>query len=593
MFSQELNVKETMTMCGLVWKAGVDCHQQVPQALKRLEYRGYDSFGFASLMDVGIELYHSLDDLREFDEALPESDMVLGHTRWATHGGVNLENCHPHLDSKRRFALAHNGIVENFTELDSDRFSSDSALLTDLISRELDDSASPQQAFASVIKRLTGRNSLVVMFDDGEVLGYRSGSPLVLAQLSNGIGVASDPHAFGSDVSACCPLLDNMCFSYKFGQLAVYDSGEELGSLGHDPSWVSFNMDSEEPNSLPVSGSPGCDMKREILDQWRTLSMSIPSDEQCSQLRGLLNDKALILVTGAGGAALVAEQIAFLLQTRSGRRALFLSAGEIQRYSAFADDAVLLAISQSGETADTLMALEMAKSWGMAVVSLVNGPFTSMGRASDLSLDLRVGPERCVLSTKSATAQIAFGYWLSTLLSFDDEQKLPLTCKSELQQLGSVLCGKLDDAVFAEFDAVADYLMDHHSLFLLGRGEDFATATLGALNLKEASYIHAEAFSAGELKHGVIALVEQGTPVIVFGVDRDPYMSGVVAELKCRGATVISVGSAAGDLTLPEFGDGHPVTAPITCQILAYVFALKRGLDPDRPRNLAKSVTVL
>lgn len=571
-------------MCGLVWVSHETAAEIAPAALRRLQYRGYDSFGFAWPDAQGMTGSRSLEDLRDFQQVLPKSSMVLAHTRWATHGTVSLENCHPHRDAAGRFALAHNGIASNHAEFAQQSELpvdvSDTAVLSQYFAALLDQGCTPEAAFDHVVTRLQGRNALVVMMASGEVFAYRSGSPLVLVQLQGGFGLASDVLALGCETIACCPLADHARVVFRDNQILV---NEEV------PSWQALQIEQFVPDvAVDFAHRAGHFMRQEILEQWRTVTLPVPDSDMTTRLKVLLRGKKRLLITGAGGAGIVAQQIAHLVSVRGKVSALGISACEFAYQKAHSDQACLLAISQSGETADTLVAIEEAKSWGMPVISLVNMPFSTMSQVADLSFELGAGPEQCVLSTKSATAQIAFGYWLAGLLAGAAD-----AANAELRELGVTLSQVLEPGLFDQFQPAVDYLSDRDTLFLLGRGVHFANAQLGALNLKEASYIHAEAFSAGELKHGVLALVESGTPVILFGLDVDPYMQGVAAELRSRGAVILAVGSTAGDIYLPDPGGGHLVGEPITCQILAFLLARRRGLDPDRPRNLAKSVTVL
>lgn len=401
-------------------------------------------------------------------------------------------------------------------------------------------------------------------------------------RLEHGLGIASDVLAFPGEVTDCYPLADGECAHCYGKSLSVFDLNEPNVACS-EPSWQSYLDEASQLEAFgQVSGvvAPGTHMRSEIFDQWRTLTLPIPDQQTGEKVLELLGERQLILVTGAGGAGLVARQIAFFLRTQTNYRALAVSASELAAYEGFAEYAILFALSQSGETADTLCAIEAAQGWGMPNLSLVNVPYSTMTRHADLFIQLGAGPEHCVLSTKSATAQIAFGYWLSGLLCGD-------SCKptDTLQGLGSALTNELTEDVFEQFSDVVEYLFERSSVFLLGKGLYHASAELAALNLKEATYIHAEAFCAGDLKHGVIALIESGTPVILFGLGEDPYMDGVAAELKSRGAKIIAIGSEQGNLSLPVFAGGHPVTVQITCQILAYLLALRRAVDPDRPGN--------
>jgi glucosamine--fructose-6-phosphate aminotransferase (isomerizing) len=287
-------------------------------------------------------------------------------------------------------------------------------------------------------------------------------------------------------------------------------------------------------------------------------------------------------------------QIAWLLREVAGFRALAIPAYEIESMRPmFREGDFVLAVSQSGETADTIHAVEVASSWGLRIASLVNMPMSTIARLSEFSMANHCGPEICVLSTKSATAQVAFGYLLASSLS-----RLP-DLKKNMNHLSSTLSRTLSAETSRKIKSLALSLKGEQHLFILGRGHFYGTAQVAALNIKEASYVHAEAFAAGELKHGVIALIDQGVPVILFSDRLDPYMVNVAAEVKSRGARVIGIGYEDNELfdhfiALPVLPDPHLaiVNAMIPCQLLAYHLAVQAGLNPDKPRNLAKSVTV-
>jgi glucosamine--fructose-6-phosphate aminotransferase (isomerizing) len=338
-------------------------------------------------------------------------------------------------------------------------------------------------------------------------------------------------------------------------------------------------------------------MFKEILEQWRTIPVQCALDEpEFEVFTDCIRQSGLVLVTGAGGAFYAAKQVAWLLRTIAGIKAMDVAAYEIQSLrSLVTKNDLLLVVSQSGETADSLQAIQTARDWGMKIACLVNMRMSTMTRISDFVFYNRAGAEECVLSTKSATAQITFGYLLANNLI----NRMP-DARRHIDGLSRLLSGELVPSQLGQFQEVAKYLTNFEHLFVLGRGEHFANALIGALNIKEASYLHAEAFSAGELKHGVIALREPGTPVILFMPKDDEYMLGVANEVKARGAYVIAITNEAPgsgidtvvDVRLPLAGGGSPLSAIIACQLLAYYIAVGKDLNPDRPRNLAKSVTV-
>jgi glucosamine--fructose-6-phosphate aminotransferase (isomerizing) len=301
-----------------------------------------------------------------------------------------------------------------------------------------------------------------------------------------------------------------------------------------------------------------------------------------------------VVVTGAGGASFAAKQIAFLLRQKAKVDAWDVPAYDLETLAPCVSPGdILLTISQSGETADTIEAVRLAEQWGMRIATIVNMPMSSMTRMAEHVFYNRSGPEICVLSTKSASAQVTFGLLLAASVSRELEN-----AHAEVDRLSRRLSHYLDASNLKAFAGAARGLARSEHVYLLGRSAFRAVAEMGALNIKEASYIHAEAFSAGELKHGVIALIEEGTPVILFAEPGDTYMINVAAEVKSRGARLIAVSVENNELFddwLPMPGDtpdARAIAGIIPCQLLAYFLAIERGLNPDKPRNLAKSVTV-
>jgi glucosamine--fructose-6-phosphate aminotransferase (isomerizing) len=581
-------------MCGIVACVGENVGNLAVTGLQRMQYRGYDSYGFAWVNgeDGQILTRRSIDPLDDLEDHLPICSSVLGHTRWATHGGVSVENCHPHTATSGEFSLVHNGIVENYQDLKqktgADTYASetDTEVIVKLLEIALEQTNSRCQALWKVLDQLGGRNTIVVLFADGELLGVRQGSPLVLGKSDKGYFLGSDVLSFSCHSTLCYSVGDREMVHIQGQDLSVYDKHGGLLEIG-------WQLVESGESIISKDGHPHF-MLKEIMEQWQTvtqgMAMDVTRQEFVENLRGCEN----ILLTGAGGAYFACVQIAWLLREIAGIRALAIPAYEIESMSPmFKEGDFVLAVSQSGETADTIQAVEVASSWGLRIASLVNMPMSTLARLSEFSMANHCGPEICVLSTKSATAQVAFGYLLATSLS-----RLP-DLKKNMNHLSSTLSRYLSGETSRKIKSLALSLRSEQHLFILGRGHFYGTALVAALNIKEASYVHAEAFAAGELKHGVIALIEEGVPVILFSDSLDPYMLNVAAQVKSRGARVICIGYEDNELfdhfiPLPVLPDPllATVSAMIPCQLLAYHLAVQAGLNPDKPRNLAKSVTV-
>ncbi|MCW9017709.1 MAG: glutamine--fructose-6-phosphate transaminase (isomerizing) [Kangiellaceae bacterium] len=590
-------------MCGVYGYLGQNSSLgEVVEGLKKMEYRGYDSWGMAFPLEDKIETFKSLDSLQstnseQFDLSV---EFALGHTRWATHGAVNLTNCHPHSSLCGRFALVHNGVVENFQQLKSELieqgigFSSDtdSEVILRLLEKQLTQQASRsyRKALSSVFKQLKGHNTLVVIAVDKQLLlGIRNGSPLVAGRTGKDVFLASDCNAFASQTRDCLLLEEKQMIICEAQQVCLYDL--ELDSYV-DCNWQVLDNEIEMPDKQDFPHF----MLKEISEQWRTVTQATQVDtELMEELVASIRKPNHVYITGAGAAYFIGEQIGWMLRNLAKVKVTCVPAYESQDYLPHMQQGdVLLAISQSGETADTLRFIQSAKQQGILIASVVNMQGAMMSRLSDFAFYSYAGPEICVLSTKSGTSQLVFGY----LLAAQFENRLT-QAKAEIERLPSILSRYLDQDSQQDFIEIADSIKGEH-LYLLGRGEYLAAAKIGALNIKEASYVHAEAFSAGELKHGVIALIEKGTPVICFADDKNQdYMTAIASEVKARGAYVIGIGESnnvAFDkwINLPSLESNLSIVSNIIpCQLLAYFLAVSKEIDPDRPRNLAKSVTVI
>jgi glucosamine--fructose-6-phosphate aminotransferase (isomerizing) len=629
-------------MCGIIGcvsrtlgKNSDQVGAKVIAGLKRIQYRGYDSFGFAYVGcgnhgEIQLQSYKSTESIDSCD-ATPDAHVMLGHTRWATHGRVNLTNCHPHLATRNKFALVHNGIVENFQVLKSlledSTFMSetDTEVIVRMLEHSLTASESGSQpsgpkasareftttrikAVKKTVAQLEGRNTIAVIFEDGELIAYRQGSPLVIGINKSEYFLASDALCFAPWTNQCFMVEDGCCVS--IAREAVYIENR----IGNEviPKWQSSRLEAEE---LDMDGYSHY-MLKEVMQQWRTIgcqTLNEPGKDlssEASEASGAIaavRAAETILVTGAGGAYYTAMQIAWALKEVAGVRAIAVQAYEIESAKCLVKQGdLLIGVSQSGETADTLHAVRMAKAWGLKIVSTINMPMSTLAQESDFTFSNRLGAEVCVLSTKSATAQIVFGYLLAHELAGQG-----LAARKGLDAVASALAEYLTNSARVSIREVAVQLAQKQHAFLLGREENLGTALIGALNIKEATYLHAEAFAAGELKHGVLALVEEQTPVIIFAPENDDYMVNVAAEVKARGAYVIGI-SNKDNLLFDKFirlpappallrqGQHESscskalstVVNIIPCQLLAYELAVLKGINPDRPRNLAKSVTV-
>jgi glucosamine--fructose-6-phosphate aminotransferase (isomerizing) len=580
-------------MCGIIAASAMtEIQDEVVAALARVQYRGYDSFGFAWVSEQGgLATARSTDADAVHETRLPLSRTVLGHTRWATHGEVNLANCHPHMSTDGDFALVHNGIVTNFDALRGadETFESDSRLIVALLQTELHAGMDRLKALRRVTTLLQGRNTMVVLFADGEILAFRLGSPLVVSKSeTNDLYLASDQLAFSATCPEYCRIADGEFVQIRARELELYTNDLVARRQGWLPITERYQASDKEGYKHF--------MMKEVMEQWQTVPSVLNTlhTADFDAAVSLIQNARRIMVVGAGGAYFTGRQIAWLLRGEAGLDVMDVPAYEYDSFSTLLGQGdVLLCVSQSGETADTLQAIERAKDSSAAVVSILNVPGSSMAELSDVSLQQCSGAEVCVLSTKSATAQITVGYALALASGNRHGQ-----ARQHIQAVSHALATELTPAYLADCNRLALRLANHTSLYVLGRADFHAVAQVAALNIKEASYVHAEAFSAGELKHGVLALITRDVPVLVYVGKGDVFMRQVIAEVQARGAWVIGlladdVCQSICDESLRLPAAGSALASLVPGQLLAYFMALALARNPDRPRNLAKSITVL
>ena len=614
-------------MCGIVGYVGPKSTQEVLLGgLRRLEYRGYDSAGI-SVISEGLlatrKKAGKLDNLVADIKAHPLADsrIGIGHTRWATHGAPTDQNAHPHLGGPAsKLALIHNGIIENFAELKQElldggtSFASetDSEVAAHLIAREYEASKDLVQAFGKVVNRLHGAFTILVIHEDFPdlILAARKNAPLV-------IGLGEGESFLGSDVAA---FVEHTKRAISVGQdeiVILRPGGVEIqGFDGHKVDSKEFTID-WDASQASKGGWPSF-MAKEIADQPQavadTLMGRINSEGMVTlpEIDGL-DAKDLVaidrIIVVACGTASYAGEIAKYAIEKWAKIPVSVELAHEFRYRdpILTPNTLIVAISQSGETMDTLMATRYAKEQGAKVMAICNTQGATLARESDAVLYTHAGPEVAVASTKALTAQMAAVYLLALYLA-TGRKSLQV---SELTQLGKQLLklpAKVTEVLASldEVTSLATKMANAKTVLFLGRNVGFPVAMEGALKLKELAYIHAEGFAAGELKHGPIALIEEGQPVIVIlPSPSDPLHPKVISniqEIKARGATVIAI-AEQGDQEASKYAENvwfvpetnwlmAPVLTVIPLQAFAMGLANAKGLDVDQPRNLAKSVTV-
>jgi glutamine---fructose-6-phosphate transaminase (isomerizing) len=607
-------------MCGIIGIAGTrEVAPLILDALKRLEYRGYDSAGVATLNHGQIERRRSPGKLAELTRLLSEQPLHgltgIGHTRWATHGAATERNAHPH--ASERVALVHNGIIENFRELRAEleaaghRFESetDTEVAVHLVTHYLGQGMTPEQAASATIKRLTGAFALVMIFKGEEslLIGARRGSPLA-------VGYGQNEAYLGSDAFSLAPFTNRVCY-LDDGDIAVV-RGRDVAIYGETGKPVARPINIVPPSAGIVDkGNHRHFMAKEIYEQpevvGHTISRYLDAAGPAVRLSAedvTLFEKTPRLTVSACGTAFYAGMIGKYWFEKVARLPVEADVASELRYRApvYPAGGLCLSVSQSGETADTLAALRDAKAAGQRACSIVNVRESSIARESDCVWPTYAGPEIGVASTKAFTCQLAVLASLAIAAGRArgtvDEGEARRLCRALLETPRHMV-EALGQA--GKIEALGHDIAKARDVLYLGRGVHYPLALEGALKLKEISYIHAEGYAAGEMKHGPIALIDENVPVIVIAPFDALFekTASNMHEVMARGGRVVLISdkrgiAAAGDRTWAniEVPEVDPFIAPmvyaIPIQLLAYHTAVAKGTDVDQPRNLAKSVTV-
>jgi len=588
-------------MCGIVgYVGGRRVAPLLVDSLKKLEYRGYDSCGIATLDGGKIWIKKDRGKIDDVDRKISLNDLPgmigFGHTRWATHGKVSKSNSHPQTDCTGRIAVIHNGIVENFSELRRQlkrkghkiRSDTDTEIIAHLIENSISSGLGFEEAVRKAMNCIKGRSAIIVA-ERGfpGLVAARTGSPLIL-------GVGENEHFIASDVPAFLDYTRKVMY-LDDGEMVVLkdkprfmnlESGEKLEKRVITIDWDAKQAEKGEHEHYMI---------KEIMEQKETIMRAINQDE--SEIKRVANEISRafgVFLTGCGTAGKVCQTGEYVFSNVANKHVNYVVSSEFPNYKNFlTKKTLLIAVSQSGETADVLEAVKAAKEKGVKVISLVNVRGSTLDRVSDITFLIKAGPEKAVASTKATTAQLAILYLLA------------YACAGKLKEGKKLLletASKINDMLNPRYEEyikrLAKKIHREKNVYIIGKALNYPMALESAIKIMEVSYIHAQGFAGGELKHGPIALIERGSPCIVLTAnDGNENVMGNAMEVKARGGFMIGVGPKRNEvfdywLKTPDVGLASPLVNIIPVQLLAYHLGVLRGCDIDQPRNLAKSVTV-
>lgn len=608
-------------MCGIVGYIGPKSVESVLIAgLKRLEYRGYDSAGVAVMDEGELATRKAVGKIAELDKQLKDQPVFgnsgIGHTRWATHGEPSMINAHPHLNRDKSIAVVHNGIFENYTKLKSELIDdgyvflseTDTEVAPHLMDKYIAEGFSTDEAFVRMVKRLEGQYALAVISEKetGKIYFARKGSPLIVARGNNEYLIASDIPAVVPIADEAIYLEDGEWGYITNGSVELFDiDGNKL-----EPKWqpVSVNIEDVEKGEYEYL------MLKEIYEQPEVFERIIKErlNDTFIHFPELKLSKEYLARVGrmliqACGTSLNAGMIGRMYLEQFAHISAETDYSSEWRYrNPLANgDSLVVGISQSGETADTLAGVREAKAKFMRVLSLLNNVNSTMARESDAMISLMAGPEIGVASTKAFTAQV-LNLLLFSLYVGSIKWILPAEERADVLAEIRALPDKMRSILKSHerIKQIAEFLKDKNDTIFLGRTYNYPSALEGALKLKEISYIHASGYAGGEFKHGPLALVSDNVPVVIIAPQGDirTKMISNLKEAQSRKGTIISI-ITEGDEEIKKESDYYieippclesisPLLVAIPLQLLAYYTAIGRGCDVDRPRNLAKSVTV-
>lgn len=599
-------------MCGIVGYIGTnDVKEILLHGLEKLEYRGYDSAGIAVKGDSETKVFKEkgrIADLRKQVDADFSGQVGIGHTRWATHGEPSVVNSHPHQSNDGRFTLVHNGVIENYVQLREDYLSdvelvseTDTEIIVQLIAKFAAEGSSTLEAFKKTLSLLHGSYALGLLDneDDNTIYAAKNKSPLLLGKGDGFNVITSDAMAMLRLTNEFVELMDGEVIQIMKDQMIIHDlegtvieresyiteidaSDAELGTYSH----YMIKEINEQPQVM-----------RKIINEYQDENGNLKIDDAIIKQ---LNDADRLYIIAAGTsyhAGLIGKE--YIEKWAGVPTEVHVASEFVYNTPLLSENPLFIFISQSGETADSRAVLVDIKEKGYQALTITNVPGSTLSREADQTLILHAGPEIAVASTKAYVAQIAVLSIVAAVTARELGRKSDLNLMSELGKVTTAITSVIDDASTIE-GIVKDFLETTRNAFFIGRTMDYYVGLEGALKLKEISYIQAEGFAGGELKHGTIALIEDGTPVFSLATQENVNLNirGNAQEVAARGANVCMIAMEG----LEQEGDTYviphvhemltPLVSVVVYQLISYYAALHRGNDVDKPRNLAKSVTV-
>ncbi len=575
-------------MCGIVgYKGDQNASKIVYNGLKKLEYRGYDSAGTAVVGNPSLKVQKGTGTIDKVHENHHEAQTGIGHTRWATHGGITDQNAHPHLCQEEEIAVVHNGIINNYQELKQKlekhyefKSETDTEVIPHLIRHKLKKEENLLEACRETIKELEGSYAVVITTKNEEMIAFKKGSPLVLGIGENERFIASDVTPFLNHTNKAIFLQDHDIVLIEKNKHKILKDNKQVEREPREIDWDAEEAEKEDYEHY---------MLKEIKEQPETVKRAVFQDRTDIEQAITMMDKAdKIILTGCGTSSFAADLGAKYLE-EAGYETESIQSHELEhREQRVKPNDLIVAISQSGETADLLSVIQNLDN---PLLSILNVAGSTLERKSDHLLYMNAGPEIGVASTKAFTSTLT----VLKLLQKTKQESIK-TAKNSLLETADKIEPIISKNI-EEIDKLSDYLSTKDNVFFIGRNKGYDIAKEADLKLKELSYIHSESFPGGEFKHGNISLIEDDTPLIsVIKTEGYEEIISNTIEAKSRGATIITASEEKHDfsdyhLWIPKDSNSEIIEA-IPFQLLAYETALKKNNNPDRPRNLAKSVTV-